>query len=145
VGGGAYTLTPSLNVRYLHASLNGYTETGTTAPLTVGDRTVDSFEERAQLKLTRTQVFAPGEALKTSLFGGALADQRVGGNTIDAVLLGQAIPFATPGNDSVWGGFGGASLEWRTGRVTLFASAEYLTLSDSSSVLSGQGGVRVAF
>jgi hypothetical protein len=145
VGGGAYTLTPSLNVRYLHASLNGYTETGTTAPLTVGGRTVDSFEERAQLKLTRTQVFAPGEALKTSLFGGALADQRVGGNTIDAVLLGQAIPFATPGNDSVWGGFGGASLEWRTGRVTLFASAEYLTLSDSSSVLSGQGGVRVAF
>jgi hypothetical protein len=29
--------------------------------------------------------------------------------------------------------------------VTLFASAEYLALSDSSSVVSGQGGLRVAF
>jgi outer membrane autotransporter protein len=145
VGGGAYTLTPSFTVRYLHASFDGYTETGTTAPLTVGDRTVDSFEERGQLKLTRTQVFAPAKVLKTSLFGGVLADQRVGGDSIDAVLLGQAIPFATPGDDSVWGGFAGAGLEWRTGRVTLFASAEYLALSDSSSVISGQGGLRVAF
>jgi hypothetical protein len=144
-GGGAYTLTPSLTVRYLHASLDGYTETGTTAPLTVGDRSADSFEERGQLKLTRTQVFAPTEVLKTSLFGGVLADQRVGDDSVDATLLGQAIPFAIPGDDSVWGGFGGLGLEWRTGRVTLFASAEYLALSDSSSVISGQGGLRIAF
>jgi hypothetical protein len=134
-----------LTVRYLHASLDGYTETGTTAPLTVGDRSADSFEERGQLKLTRTQAFAPTEVLKTSIFGGVLADQRVGDATVDATLLGQAIPFATPGDDSVWGGFGGLGLEWRTGRVTLFASTEYLALSDSSSVISGQGGVRIAF
>jgi outer membrane autotransporter protein len=145
VSGGIYTLTPSLTVRYLHALLDGYTETGTTAPLTVGDRSADSFEERGQLKLIRTQTFAPTEILKTSIFGGVLADQRVGGDTVDAVLLGQAIPFATPGDDSVWGGFGGLGLEWSTGRVTLFASTEYLALSDSSSVISGQGGVRIAF
>jgi hypothetical protein len=132
-------------VRYLHASLDGYTETGTTAPLTVSDRTADSFEERGQIKLTRTQIFAPTEVLKTSIFGGVLADQRVGGNSVDAVLLGQAIPFAVPGDDSVWGGFAGLGLEWRTGRVTLFASTEYLALSDSSSVFSGQGGLRIAF
>jgi hypothetical protein len=144
-GGAAYTLTPSLTVRYLHASLDGYTETGTTAPLTVSDRTADSFEERGQIKLTRTQIFAPTEVLKTSIFGGVLADQRVGGNSVDAVLLGQAIPFAVPGDDSVWGGFAGLGLEWRTGRVTLFASTEYLALSDSSSVFSGQGGLRIAF
>jgi hypothetical protein len=145
VGGGVYTLTPSLTVRYLHASFDGYTESGTTAPLTVGDRSADAFEERGQLKLIRTQTFAPTEILKTSIFGGVLADQRVGGDTVDAVLLGQAIPFATPGDDSVWGGFGGLGLEWSTGRVTLFASTEYLALSDSSSVISGQGGVRIAF
>jgi hypothetical protein len=144
-GGAAYTLTPSLTVRYLHASLDGYTETGTTAPLTVSDRTADSFEERGQIKLTRTQIFAPTEVLKTSIFGGVLADQRVGGNSVDAVLLGQALPFAVPGDDSVWGGFAGLGLEWRTGRVTLFASTEYLALSDSSSVFSGQGGLRIAF
>jgi hypothetical protein len=39
----------------------------------------------------------------------------------------------------VWGGFAGAAFEWRTGRVALFASAEYLALSDSSAVGSGPG------
>ena len=34
---------------------------------------------------------------------------------------------------------------WRTGRVTLFASGEYLALSDASSVVSGKGGIRIAF
>jgi hypothetical protein len=34
---------------------------------------------------------------------------------VDAALLGQAIPFATPGEDSVWGGYGGLGLAWRVG------------------------------
>jgi len=145
LAGASYTLTPSLQVRYLHASFGGYTESGSTANLTVGTRTADDFEERGQLKLARTQAFSPAEALTTSIYGGVLGDQRAGDTTIDATLLGQAIPFATPDTDDVWGGFGGAGLEWRSGRVTLFASAEYLALSDSSTVVSGQGGVRVAF
>ena len=111
----------------------------------VGTQTVSDFEERGQLKLTRTQVFSPTEALITSVYGGVLGVQRAGSTTVDATLLGQAIPFATPGKDDVWGGFGGAGLEVRTGQVALFASAEYLALSDSSSVVSGQGGIRVAF
>jgi hypothetical protein len=145
LAGASYTLTPSLQLRYLYASFDGYTESGTTAPLTVGTRTLGDFEERGQLKLTRTQVFAPTEALMTSVYGGVLGVQRVGSSTVDAILLGQAIPFATPGKDDVWGGFGGAGLEWRTGRVTLFASGEYLALSDSSTIVSGKGGIRVSF
>jgi hypothetical protein len=38
-------------------------------------------------------------------------------------LLGQAIPFATPGNADVWGGFGGLGLEWRTRNVTFFSTS----------------------
>jgi hypothetical protein len=45
--------------------------------------------------------------------GGALGLQRVGGNNVNAVLLGQAIPFATLGKDDVWGGFGGLGMEFR--------------------------------
>jgi hypothetical protein len=145
LAGASYTLTPSLQVRYLYAAFDGYTESGSTANLTVGTRAVQDFEERGQLKLTRMQVFAPTAIIMTSIYGGALGVQRAGNTTVDATLLGQAIPFATPGKDDVWGGFGGAGLELRTGRVTLFASAEYLALSDASSVLSGQGGIRVAF
>ena len=80
-----------------------------------------------------------------NIYGGVLGVQRVGSNTVGAVLLGQAIPFATPGDNDVWGGFGGAGIELRTGNVAMFLSAEYLAFSDSSTVVSGKGGIRVAF
>jgi hypothetical protein len=145
MGGASYVLTPSVNLRYLYGSFDGYTESGTTAPLTVDTQTASDLEERGQLKLTRTQIFAATEALMTSIYGGVLGTQRAGSTKVDATLLGQAIPFATPGKDDVDGGFGGAGLEVRTGQVALFASAEYLVLSDSSSVVSGDGGIRVVF
>jgi hypothetical protein len=143
--GASYTLTPSLQLRYLYASFDGYTESGTTAPLTLGTRTLGDFEERGQLKFTRTQVFTPTEAIMANIYGGVLGVQRVGSNTVPAVLLGQAIPFATPGDDNVWGGFGGAGIEVRTGNVAMFISGEYLVFSDSSTVVSGKGGIRIAF
>lgn len=71
--------------------------------------------------------------------------QRVGGDTINAALVGQAIPFATPGKADVWGGYGGTGLEWRSGAVSIFSAAEYLALSGHSHVLSGRGGQRVEF
>jgi len=143
--GAQYTLTPSIQVRYLYGSFGSYTETGSTANLTVNSQTVQTLEERAELKLTRATAFNATTALLIDLFGGALGVQRVGSNTVNAALLGQAIPFATPGKDDVWGGFGGLGMEFRYANVAVFGSAEYLALSDNSSVVSGKGGVRVAF
>ncbi|WP_256807220.1 autotransporter domain-containing protein [Bradyrhizobium sp. Bra64] len=141
----AYTLTPSFRLRYLYGAFDGYTEAGTTAPLTLGSQTVSTLEERGEAKLTRSVSFTPGDVLSASLTAGLLGTQRVGGSTISASLLGQAIPFATPGQASVWGGFGGAGLEWRSRSVTLYSAAEYLALSDRSNVVSGRAGLRVAF
>ena len=70
--------------------------------------------------------------------------QRRGGTTINAALLGQVIPFATPGQSDIWGGFGGLGLEWRSRNATLFSAAEYLAQSDNSNVVSGRAGIRVA-
>lgn len=145
LAGASYTLTPSVKLRYLYASFDGYTESGTSAPVTVGTRAVQGFEERGQLKLTRTQMFAPTEAIMTNIYGGVLGLQRAGRTTVDAMLLGQEMPFATLGKNDVWAGFGGAGLDIRTGQVALFGSAEYLILSDSSSVISGRGGIRLLF
>lgn len=141
----AYTLTPSLRVRYLYGAYDGYTETGSTANLSVGAQTVSTLEERGELKLTRTVSFTPNDALSASLSGGVLGTQRLGGNTVNAALLGQAIPFATPGKSDVWGGFGGAGLEWRSRNVTMFSAGEYLALSDNSTVIGGRAGLRIAF
>jgi outer membrane autotransporter protein len=144
-GGASYTLTPSLRLRYLYASFDGYTESGSTANLTVGTRSVQDFEERGELKFTRTQAFGATAAIATSIYGGVLAVQRVGDTTVDAALLGQAIPFATPGEDNVWGGYGGVGLAWHAERITVFGAAEYTALSDDSSIVSGRAGLRVAF
>jgi hypothetical protein len=140
-----YTLTPSLRVRYLHGAYDGYTETGTVAPLTLGGQTVSAWEERGEVKLTRTVTFNPVNQLSTSLAGGVLGTQRAGGTAINATMLGQAIPFATPGKLDVWGGFGALGVEWRARNVTFFSAAEYLALSDNSNVISGRAGLRVGF
>lgn len=145
LAGASYVLTSSMNLRYLFASFGAYTESGTTAPLTVGAQATSDVEEQGQLNLTRTQIYSPTETLTTDVKAGVLTTQRVGTDTVDATLLGQAIPIAIPGKKYVWGGFAGAGLEVRTGHVDLFASAQYLALSDSSSVVSGEGGIFVAF
>jgi hypothetical protein len=145
VWGAQHILTPSLQVRYLYGAFNGYTESGSTANLTVNRQTVQSFEERAELKLTRVTLLNPYSALLVHLTGGALGTQRVGSNTVDAVLLGQEIPFATPGKYDVWGGYGGLGMEFRHANVAVFGAAEYLALNDNSSVVSGRAGLRVAF
>jgi hypothetical protein len=90
-------------------------------------------------------MFGATAAIATSIYGGVLAVQRLGDTTVDAALLGQAIPFATPGDDNVWGGYGGLGLAWRAERITVFGAAEYTALSDDSTIVSGRAGLRVAF
>lgn len=140
-----YALTPSLQVRYLYAGFDGYTETGTTAPLTAGSRSTQNVEERAELKLTRTTQIAPTSQLMFNLTGGVLGVQRVGGDAINATLLAQPIAFTVPGSNSVWGGFGGLGVEWRTRNVSVFAAGEYLAWQNAGSIVSGRGGIRVGF
>jgi outer membrane autotransporter protein len=142
----SYTLTPSLKLRYLYGAYDGYTETGTTtAPITMGSRTVGTLEERGEVKLTRTVSFTPSDQLSTSIYGGMLGTQRAGDSRINAALLGQPIPFASPGPANVWGGFGGLGLEWQTRNVTLFSAGEYFGFSDNSTLVSGRAGLRVSF
>lgn len=143
--GASYALTPSVNVRYLFAAVDGYTETGSTSNLSVGSRNVQDFEERAQLKLTGTTLVDANKVLMGSVYGGVVGVQRVGGTTVDATLLGQPIPFAAPGEDNVIGGFTGAGIEWHFGGTTLFGNAEFAHYSDSSNVVGGQGGIKVSF
>ena len=140
-----YTLTPSLRVRYVAGFFGGYTESGTTAPLTVASRTISDFEERAELKLTRATPVGP-DLLLTSVHVGAIGIERAGDTTVDTVLLGASLPFVTPGRSTVEGLVGGGGFEWRTREgVSLFGAAEAIGFSDQSTVWSARGGVRVAF
>ena len=93
------------------------------------------FEERGQLKLTRT-ISGRTETLATSIYGGILGVQRVG----EAACCWATIPFATPGEDNVWAGFGGA--EVACANIAVVLAGEYYAFSDSTSA---RGGIRVSF
>jgi hypothetical protein len=70
--GAQHIFTPSLQVRCLYGSFGSYTETGSTANLTVNSQTVQTLEERAGLKLTRITLLNSASTLLIHLTGGAL-------------------------------------------------------------------------
>jgi hypothetical protein len=133
-------------VRYVAGFFGGYTESGSTADLTVASRTTQDIEERGEVKLTQTTTFARDVQLLTSLYGGVVGLQRVGDTTINTVLLGASLPFVTPGQNDVVGELGGLGFEWRTRNgVSFFGAGEYTAMSDKSSNVAAKGGLRVAF
>jgi hypothetical protein len=143
--GPQYTLTPSIGARYVAGFFGGYTETGTTAPLTVASRTIQDIEERGEVKLTRAVPVGP-DLLLTNIYVGAIGIERAGDTTVNTVLLGASLPFVTPGRTAVAGVLGGGGFEWRTrDGVSFFGAAEAIGFNDSSTVWSARGGVRVAF
>lgn len=141
-----WTLTPTARVRYLAASFAGYQETGSTTNLTVASRISHNFEERGEVTLAHTTYATPKERLILTGTLGALALQRVGDTTVNTVLLGQNLAFATPGKDHVFGLYTGGGFDWRhsTG-VSVFGAAEFTAMTDSSRTLTGKGGVKYAF
>jgi outer membrane autotransporter protein len=143
---GNYTITPSARVRYVAGFFGGYTESGSTADLTVASRTTQDIEERGEVKLTQTTTFTRDDQLLTSLYGGVVGLQRVGDTTINTVLLGASLPFITSDQNHVVGELGGLGFEWRTRNgVSFFGAGEYTAMSDKSSNVAAKGGLRVAF
>ena len=75
-----------------------------------------------------------------------LGQQRTGAGNVNATLLGQALAFATPGKSSIYGGYGGGSLDWRMRNgMSVFAAAEYTATTDFSNTVTGKAGLRYGF
>ncbi len=139
------TLTPAARLRYLAAGSDGYTETGSTANLTVGSRIAQALEERGEITLTNTNVSDLGR-FQIGATLGVIGQQRVGDGNLNTILLGQALAFASPGKADIAGGFVSGQFDWKTRwGATMFAAVECSAYTDSSTIVTGRAGVRIGF
>ncbi len=101
---GERSLTPSVRVRYGHLALDGYTETGAVAGMSMGKRNVDVWSARAQVATTQRI----GSVVLSPRFGIEGRANKYG--DIALGLLGQTLNFAPRGRNETFTGLAGVSV-----------------------------------
>jgi outer membrane autotransporter protein len=135
---------PSAEVRYIYQHLDGYTETGGTANLTVGARDMHALEERLELALHQT-LDAGGTPVSWHAAAGLSLYQRIGGHDVTVGVFGNALTFDPGAEDNETSAFARAGFDASlTSSLNLFGEAEAQHGEDWDAV-SGFGGVRLKF
>jgi hypothetical protein len=142
----AQTLEQSLTLSYAGLFLDGYTETGTTNPLTLNGRDVHVASARAALTLPFEAAHADGALTTLRLIGGLEARTQFGDDSVSGSLLGQAVSTTLGGDDESLGGFLGLSGEYQTASgLTAYANTEAMLETNSAWQASATAGLRIAF
>lgn len=139
-------LEGSLALRYAGLFLDEYSESGTSAPLTVDSRDVHIGVIRLQLAAPNETVTAGGSLVRTRVQAGLEARSNFGGDTLDGALLGQNVTFKPSDDGNVLGGYLSLSGEIKTkSGLILNATTEGLIDSDGSFQYVAQAGIEFKF
>lgn len=129
---------PSARLRYSFMYFDGYTETGSSANLTLAGHSAHIFDARLQLAvpLAETIEFRLGIDGRIS----------VGNSGIDATLLGQSLSFDAGGGASSGSVFVGADFARKlSDSATIFASTEIAVGTAVRFKADAQAGIKVSF
>jgi hypothetical protein len=85
-------MTPRVSLRYVGGSLDGYSKSGSEQDLSVGRRSINDLEERAELEFSALKPASSGGTIKTTVSVGAIGLERLGNQTIDTVLAASPTP-----------------------------------------------------
>ncbi|WP_181183428.1 autotransporter outer membrane beta-barrel domain-containing protein [Mesorhizobium sp. CU3] len=128
------SLTPQLRVRYLGVDTQGYSETGSSADMTVSSHYSGFLEERALAKL---EVDSERWSLFTTL--GVVALQRVQGSGTDVSLLGIAST-VPEGDANLFGPSFGLGGNWKmSDTVSLYGAVNGTAVNDKASIDTNVG------
>jgi hypothetical protein len=140
------TLEQSLTLSYAGLFLDGYTETGTTNPLTLDERSIHIASARAALSLPFEAAHADGAVTTLRLIGGVEARTRFGDDDVSGTLLGQSVSTTLDDDNFGAGAFVGLAGEYQTTTgLTAYANAEALLETDAAWQVSATAGLRIAF
>ncbi len=137
-------LIASLGVNYTGVFLDGYTETGTGAPLTVGDNDQHFLGVRAELTAPFKFVNDDGAAISFDVRTGVDSEFNIGSGDVSASVSNTPFTISAQGDDKV-SGFLGFDLKYESlsGFSTVRFSAE--AQSDFQENFEAVGEVRVTF
>ncbi|MBO6673697.1 MAG: autotransporter outer membrane beta-barrel domain-containing protein [Rhizobiales bacterium] len=140
------TLEQSLTFSYAGLFLDGYTETGTTNPLTLDDRSIHVASARAALALPFEAAHAGGAVTTLRLIGGVEARTRFGDDDVSGTLLGQSVSTTLDDDNFDAGAFVGLAGEYQTTTgLTAYTNAEALLDTNAAWQVSATAGLRIAF
>ncbi len=141
IAAGDATLTPSVRLRYAALFTENHAEHGSAANLDVDGRRVDALEVRGQLAATTGPYEVSGGTISHALRLGA-EGYFTDSQSVDAVLLGQALSFEAGGPVAGARGFAGfetrytADAGWQLGATTEFGY-------DTQGGFTASGGVKL--
>lgn len=139
-------LQPTVSAGYTGLFLDGYSETGTTAPLTVADRDVHLLHGRIELAAIVEGMAAGDISYQFSPYVGVDSRQRAGGDRINANLLGQTLVFDSGGEANRTSAFAGLRLSFtQSDRLDFNAALESGFGSNGSHAIEGHLSARLAF